>query len=285
MKRHFYKFGAAALALAMSGLPVVALAESNGGDGEVNTQVGVQVPGATVTTGVSGQSEFAREQQKQNAETLREQAKQQLEVAREQQKQQLEASSSDQRENLNEDQGDQEDINLELEDDEDVAFSLDDLNQKIEVRKHQLDQEAASSTPDHQVAIEHANEVRLAVHSLLASKDLLGGIGQQVSEIAKEVDHSVASTTNAEAKLQSRGFFTRFLFGGDNVAADVISQEVAQNQQRIDILIKLLGEANVPADIQATLNAQITALQDAQARLQDLAQREQKAWGLFSWRF
>ncbi len=184
----------------------------------------------------------------------------------------------------NEDQNKQE-IDLELEDDSNPATSLEDLQQKIEVRKHQLEQEVASTTEADKNIVENANQVRLAVHTLLASRDLIGGIGSQVSEIAKQVNDSVATTTNAEAQIQSRGFLARFLFGGDSAAADVISQQVAQNQQRIDDLTKLLGEANVSADIQVVLKAQIAALQDAQARLQALAEKEQKMWGLFSWRF
>jgi hypothetical protein len=179
----------------------------------------------------------------------------------------------------------QGDINLELESTTTPAFSLAGLKLSIEQRKQQLQQEVASTTEADKNIVENANPVRLAVHSLLASKDLLGGIGSQVSEIAKQMNDSVATTTNAEAKIQSRGFLTRFLFGGDSAAADVISQAVAQNQQRIDDLTKLLGGANVSADIQIVLKAQITALQTAQARLEDLAQKEKSAWGLFSWRF
>ncbi len=275
MKKHMYAAGAFTLALAMSGLPALALAQSNGGEGDGN----VQATAAAQTTGAAG--ELSREQQKQASE-----------VSREQQKQQLEASSSNEQAKAEEaTSGDQnieqsqEEINLELEDGSNPASSLDDLNQKIEIRKNQLAQEAASTTPADQNIVENANPVRLAVHALLASKNLIGGIGPQVSEIAKQVNDSVASTTNAEAQIQSRGFFTKLLFGGDSAAADVISQEVAQNQQRIDDLNKLLDQANVPADIQAVLKAQIAALEDAQTRLQDLAQSEQKMWGLFSWRF
>jgi Tfp pilus assembly protein PilN len=99
------------------------------------------------------------------------------------------------------------------------------------------------------------------------------------------MNDSVATTTNAEVKIQSRGFLTKLLFGGDTTSADVIKAEVAQNQQRIDDLTKLLAGANVSVDIKTTLSAQMTALQDAQSRLQDLAQKEQSTWGLFSWRF
>ena len=286
MNKHIYTAGISVLALAMAAMPALALAE-NGGDGQGDgaVQVSATAQGTTVSAGVTATGEAAREQQKQNTEMSREQQKQQLE----QEKAQLEASSTDEQggnENVRgEDQAEQEGIHIDMEDDSSPATSLEDLKQKIEVRKHQLEQEVASTTVADQNIVENANPVRLAVHTLLASKELIGGIGPQVSEIAKQVNDSVATTTNAEAKIQSRGFLTRLLFGGDSAAADVIAQQVAQNQQRIDSLNALLGQANVSADIQVVLKAQIAALQDAQTRLQDLAQSEQKAWGLFSWRF
>ena len=249
-----YLFGISALALAMSGMPALALAEDNDNEGaEVRARVQMQV-------------EAVREGQKQEAEVSREQQKQQLERA-------VSALADD---------------DFELEDDEDQASSGDDLGRKIEVRKRQLDDEVASSTLSRREAIENANPVRLAVHSLLASRDLLdqkGGIGQQVSEVAREMNRSVASTTAAEAKIQTRSFLARFFFGGDKTSAEVIAQEATQNQTRIDKLSALLGQASTTEAVKATLNEQITALKEAQARLQALADKEKSAWGFFSWRF
>lgn len=282
MKKYIYITGTFALALAMSGLPAAAFAEHNGGEerGDVNVQIGAQAQGLNVQTNISarvdGEEHSSGDQQKKEAV---------------QHEGRVEATSSDDEmdlEDMTDEQNfgdDADEIHFDLEDDEDVATSLHDLQQKIEVRKHELDQELASTSPDHQQIVENANQVRVAVHSLLASKELLGGIGSKVSEIAKDMNNSVATTTNAEAKIQSRGFLTRLFFGGDSAAADVIAQQVAQNQQRIDDLNKMLGEATVSADIQVTLRAQIAAIQEAQVRLQELAQKEQSQWGLLSWRF
>lgn len=282
MKKYFFVLEAFTLAITMSGLlalafamvgfPAAALAENNSGEEESGD--GIRITNVQIQAKVIGES--VRERQKQNAERSREGRKQQLE----QEKNQLETNSSQLRE-----EGNGEEIELEMEDDSNPATSLEDLKQKIEVRKQELEHEVASTTSGHQDIVENANPVRLAVHSLLASKELVGGIGPQVSKIAKEMNDSVATTTNVEAKIQSRGFLTRLFFGGDSAAADVIAQEVAKNQQRIDDLTKLLGETTVSPDIQTILKAQIIALGDAQARLADLAQKEQNQWGLFSWRF
>lgn len=270
MKKYVYAAGIFTLAIFMSGVPIAVLAESNDIEIGVNAEVRVQVQGTDASTGVTARIDESEDGQERV----------------EKQEKQSKVQSSKEQENDEEIKGeDQDEIHLELEDDEDIAFSLDDLKKKIENRKHELDDEEASTTIKSREIVKNANEVRLAVHSLLASKELLGGIGQQVSEIAKGMNDSVATTTSAEAQIQARSFFSKLFFGGDSAAADVITQAVAQNQQRIDDLTKLLGEANVSADIQIVLKAQVAAIQDAQTRLQDLAQKEQKMWGLFSWRF
>ncbi len=239
MKKVFHVFGASVLALAMSGLPTVALADNNNVEGDVLTQVRVQTQEVNISA-----SGTARMRESGDGQ-----------------------------------------VQPDLEDDSSVAASSDDLKQKIEVRKNQLEQEVASTTEADKNIVENANPVRLAAHALLASKNLIGGIGPEVSEIAKEMNDSVATTTNAEAKIQSRGFITRFLFGGDSVSAEAIAQVVARNQAHIQKLTGLLNQVTVSADIKATLTAQITALEGAEARLQALAEKEQKQWGLFSWRF
>lgn len=277
MKKYLFTSGAFALAFAMSGFPALALAENNGNENqdEVTAAVTkVQTEGTDASVSVTAREDVSDDQEKSQERADK------LEATSSNQQIGDDESSNDQ--NI---ERDQEEIELELEDDEDIAFSLDDLNQKIGNRKLELEDEEASTTEQNRDIVKNANEVRLAVHALLASKELIGGIGPKVSEIAKEMNDSVSTTTNAEAKIQSRSFLVRLFFGGDSAAADVISQAVAQNQQRIDDLNKLLAGANVSTDIQTVLKAQITALQTAQVRLQDLAQKEQKMWGLFSWRF
>lgn len=272
MKNTFTKFGAVAVALAMSGLPAVALAE------DVNAG-GVSVQGDTVQEG-NVQAGSVRVQQT----TREDEQKVEITSAQTQGEESAESVTSVQQgeKGLTVRQGR---IELKLERDDDRASSLGELRQKIELRKQELDDEEASSTPETRDFMKNANPVRLAVHALLASKDLIGGIGGQVSEIAKQMNDSVATTTEVEMKIKTRGFITRLLFGGDSTSADIIAKEAAKNQANITKLTDLLNQANVSADVQVTLKAQIAALQTAQTRLQTLAEREQKAWGLFSWRF
>ena len=289
MNKYLYTAGAFTTALAMSGfLATVASAEETTVDGvRVTTETVVpakaqlraelqekmdevrevaQERRTELASGTdkSALSEEEREELKQKAEQIREDAKQQREEARETFKSRLE---------------------LLREGTSTPARSLEHLKQLIQERREMLDDEAASTTPEVRRLFNGAKSMSVAVHALLASRDLLGGgIGEQVSDIARRVDDSAATTTNAEAKIHSRGFLTKLLCGGDKTAANIISQEVAQNQGRIDALTALLSQANVPVDIQTELNAQITALKEAQARLESVAQGEKKSWGIFSWR-
>ena len=176
-------------------------------------------------------------------------------------------------------------MKFELERNVTSVFSFDDLKQSMEQRKQELEDELASTTSQTQDILEGANQVRLAVHALLASKDMLGGIGQQVSQIAQQMNDSEATTTNAETKIQSRSFFSNLLFGGDRGAADTISKEVTKGQENITKLTELLNQTNVSTEVQTTLEAQINALRVEQERLQDLAKKEKSRWGIFSWRF
>src|SRR3989344_4667413 len=163
------------------------------------------------------------------------------------------------------------------------ARSFEELKARIEWRERELDQGEEGTTSEDRDIVKSTNPVRLAVHAFLNSGDLLGGIGEQVSEIAKEMNDSNATTTRMEIKMHSRGFLTRLLFGGDKDSAEIISKIVIHNQKLIEDLTALLDQSNISADVRVTLNAQITALENAQARLMNIATKERSSWGIFSW--
>lgn len=291
MKKYIYAVGSFALALALGGVPALAAhAMGMTGGATMDAQMSAQGQGTDASTSMSVQM-GAGERSRGQGDTSRGRTRQ------------FEASSSVSQsgDHATSTERALEEVSLhaaekarehsrsplflELESTTTQAFSFAQLQQMIQLRKQELKQEAASTTPSDQGIMKNANDVRLAVHALLAAKPLLGGIGQQVSQIAQQVDASVATTTTAEAKIQARGFWTNLLFGGDSAAATVIKDQVAQNQQRIAELTQLLAQANVSADVQTTLKAQIAAMEVQQTNLAALAQKEQSQWGLFSWRF
>ena len=162
--------------------------------------------------------------------------------------------------------------------------TLAELQQTIQQRRHELDLEASSTATSTRDILRHEGGMSVAVHAFLAAKDLLGKVGPEVSQVAKEINQSLATTSSAEAQIQTRGFWSTLFFGGDAKAATAINQAVTQNQLRIQALSKLLAQASTSASISATLDAQVQAMQQEQVRLQALAKQQASLWGIFSWR-
>ncbi|MDE2021946.1 MAG: hypothetical protein KGI71_03490 [Patescibacteria group bacterium] len=292
MKKYIYAAGSFALALAMSGVPVAAIAHAE--SGSISGSVGLDVSSDTQASGADASTNTSVQagvDEKSSGDRNKRQ-EHQSEASSSEMRGEVQATSTERAAEevaLHAAEQAREHskswLFLELESTTTQAFSAAQLHQMIEMRKQELDQEEASTTPEDQSIVKDANEVRLAVHALLAARPLLGGIGQQVSQIAQQVNESVATTTLVEAKIQSRGFWANLFFGGDSAAANVIKEEVAQNQQHIQELTQLLAQANISADVQTTLKAQIAAMELQQTNLANLAQKEQSQWGLFSWRF
>jgi hypothetical protein len=125
----------------------------------------------------------------------------------------------------------------------------------------------------------------LAVHSLLAIEEVLGGIGPQVSQIAKEFNNSVQATIKAEERIENRNRLVKLFAGGDEEAAGILEQEMERNQERIQQLSQLSEQCACGDEVKAVLQEQITKMEQEQSRLQQIAQGEKQARGIFGWLF
>jgi hypothetical protein len=163
------------------------------------------------------------------------------------------------------------------------AQNVSELHEMVEQRKQEMNQDIQALKEHQQLVYQNQNKVRLAVHSLLAMEELVGGIGPQVSQIAEGFNMSVQATIRAEERIQSRSGFVRFFAGGDDEAAQEIKQQVIQNQERIQQLQQLSGECDCDEEVRALLQEQIQNMEQEQTRLQQLAQAELTDKGLFGW--
>lgn len=164
--------------------------------------------------------------------------------------------------------------------------SVQELQEKAQERAQELQQEVLEiKNKGQQKVLEKQNDVRLAVHNLLAMENLTGGIGKQVSAIAKDFNNSVQKTVEAEEKIESRGFLKRIFFGGDSEAAQALQDEIAQNKEKIQQLLDLDQQARLKEEIKQTLQEQIQILQQEQDRLQERADKELASKGIFGWLF
>lgn len=157
------------------------------------------------------------------------------------------------------------------------------LQEMVQQKQQAMNQEIEGKSEKEQKVYQNQNQVRLAVHSLLAMENLVGGIGKNVSQIARQFNNSVQATIRAEEKIQTRSAFARFFAGGDENSAEEIEQEVNQNKQRIQELKQFHEQADCDEEVKTMMQEQIQNMEQEQDRLQELAQKEKKSKGLFGW--
>jgi hypothetical protein len=159
------------------------------------------------------------------------------------------------------------------------------LRATIQNRERELNQEGTSTAGQYREIMQNQNRVRLAIHALYASEGLLGAAGPRMMQITDHMNNSVQATLNAEAEIHSRGLLTHILFGGDRAHAQILQQEEEQNRLLIQELKKLINEAIITTEIRVALMEQVRIMEEEQARLTQLAEKESGQWGIFSWRF
>jgi hypothetical protein len=172
---------------------------------------------------------------------------------------------------------------IRIKEEEDGARNVSELKIMIAERKLQMDAQAKNMSEKEQKVYKNQNVVRTAVHALLAVRNLTGGIGQNVSAIAREFNNSVQATLRAETKIEKRNKVKRFFLGGDNDAAAEIEANVGQNGLRIKDMNKLMNECNCSAEVKAVIREQVQNMETEQTRLQQVVQQEKKSKGILGW--
>lgn len=157
------------------------------------------------------------------------------------------------------------------------------LQLRIEQKQQQLDGELANMTGAEQTVYRNQNAVRIAVHTFLALGEVDGGIGQNVSAIARDYNNSIQASIRAEERIESRSGFVRFFAGGDDEAAAELERLRLENQERIQELNRLIGECDCDEETQALLQEQLRNMEEEQIRLQQLAARENADKGILGW--
>jgi hypothetical protein len=164
-----------------------------------------------------------------------------------------------------------------------VARNISDLRESKRQKLEELNQSLQRESPERRVWVKNHNEVRIAVHTLLSMEDRTGGIGQNISAIAREFNNSVNMSEKLEQKIQDRSGIMRVFVGGDRDAAGQLANITSQNQARIQKIQQLISTATLDPDVRAFLEEQLQAMQNEETRLEQLATREQQDRGLFGW--
>ena len=171
----------------------------------------------------------------------------------------------------------------QLQNKEQVQTQLNELKQSMQQKQQQLNSESQGLGEKKQQMMQNQNQVRVAAQTLSQMANMLGGIGEQVSDIAKDFDNSVQATIKSEEKIQTRSGFARFFAGGDKKSAEELESEATQNQQRIQELKQLKEQADCDEEVKVMMQEQIQQMEQEQTRLQELAQKEKNSKGVFGW--
>jgi len=157
------------------------------------------------------------------------------------------------------------------------------LKEMVQEREQEMEQEEQNLSQKEQKVYKNQNQVRLAVHALLAMENLTGGIGPQISAIAREFNNSVKATILAEEKIQKRSKLVRFFVGGDTEAAEEIEQAVVLNREKIQELKQLRTQCvECDEETRAIMSEQVQNMEQEQERLQQLSQNEKQRRGIFA---
>ena len=164
--------------------------------------------------------------------------------------------------------------------------NAEELREAIKEKRETLKEAAKEEKEKIKEMKEKQNDVRLAVQTLLASENLTGGIGKEVSAIARDFDNSAKETEQAEEKIVNRNRVVRFFFGGNTNDVEKIKEKLQERGERIQKLEGLVNNCEgCSADLKALLQEQIQVMKQEQERLKTLADNEGSSTGLLGWMF
>ena len=133
------------------------------------------------------------------------------------------------------------------------------------------------------LGFQNMSEVAKQVQALLQVRTV-GGIGEQVRQIAQEQNQAQTLIQRQLDKLESKGKLARFLTGTNFEAIKSLEQQIVENQLRIQLLIELQTQLSNQSDI-AAVQQTIQALIQENTFLQAKIGAEMQTRSLFGWLF
>ncbi len=154
------------------------------------------------------------------------------------------------------------------------------LQQKITEKEQQIEQVKERL----QEKAQQRSLARERVHALLELRNVTNeSIGRQISSIVKEFNNSMNEAENAELKIANKNRIAKFFFGGSEEQAKIINVSVQANDAQLQKLRELQQQSD--GIVAEFIAEQIRQLEQEQARLQQVAQKEEKSKGLIGWLF
>jgi len=167
---------------------------------------------------------------------------------------------------------------------EEVRNQIRNLRENITQLKNDLDKEIQGLKEQQKLRVENTNRVRLAVHALLAMENLTGGIGRNVSEIARNFNNSIQSAWRNEEKIQKRNKLLRFLFGSEVKTIKQMENETLRLGEMINKLNETIENcSDCTEEVKEMLKEQLSLMQQEQHRINQTIQKERKVRGILGW--
>ncbi|WP_342679437.1 hypothetical protein [Methanofollis sp. UBA420] len=157
------------------------------------------------------------------------------------------------------------------------------LRERVNQTVGDLENETGALPPEKQKVWKNQNEVRLAVHTFLALGEMDGGIGKNVSAIARTFNNSIQTRLQAEEQIQARPGWMRFLAGGDEAAAETLFQNLNQSRDQIREMQRLVENCTCDNETRTLLQDQLRVMEEEQERLRALAGNETADSGVIGW--
>lgn len=129
---------------------------------------------------------------------------------------------------------------------------------------------------------EHRSSVSKVVQELRKTASQNGGIGQEVSKIAKEQEDSAKKIEEAMDKVDMAGRFRTLFVGTDYKNLGALRSELVKTQNSIDRLTKAM-ERTTNMDAKASLQKQIDALKTTQTKAETFAKDHEGQFSFLGW--
>lgn len=129
---------------------------------------------------------------------------------------------------------------------------------------------------------EYRSGVSRIVQELRRTASQNGGIGQEVSKIAKEQEDSAKKIKEAMDKVDMAGRFRTLFIGTDYKNLGALRSELVKTQNAIDRLTKAM-ERTTDMDIRVGLQKQIDALKATLAKAETFAKDHESQFSFLGW--
>ncbi len=131
-------------------------------------------------------------------------------------------------------------------------------------------------------ARQNMSAVAQKVRELLDNEDRFGGIGQEVSQFAREQNEAQIRLEKQYEKIQNRNKLLRFILGPDNKNLDTIKEEIQTNEDRLNDLVSLQEETETDEQ-KAEIKEMIETIRDQNIALLQTVNQEEASVGIFGY--